>query len=87
MEWKIALICLAGLFGLLLIGPFLIKPLKLVYRLVSYLVIGGVLLYAFNFLLSQTGLRVAINPVTMLTAGVLQVPGVILLAVLHQLFV
>lgn len=87
MEWKVALICLAGLFGLLLMGPFLITPLKLVYRLASYLVIGGVLLYVSNFLLSQVGLRLAINPVTMLTAGVLQVPGVILLAVLHHIFV
>jgi inhibitor of the pro-sigma K processing machinery len=87
MEWKIALICLAGLFGLLLMWPFMIKPLKLVYHLVSYLVIGGVLLYVSNFLLSQAGLRVALNPVTMLTAGVLQVPGVILLAVLHHIFV
>jgi len=87
MEWKIVLICLAGLLGLLLMGPFMIKPLKLVYHLASYFVIGGVLLYVSNFLLSQAGLRVAINPVTMLTAGVLQVPGVILLAVLHHIFV
>lgn len=86
MEGKLVLISLIGLLGLFLVGTVMIKPLKLLLRLVTYLLIGGVLLYLANFLLNQFGLRVAINPVTLLTAGVLQIPGVVLLAVLSYLF-
>jgi inhibitor of the pro-sigma K processing machinery len=86
MEWKLILISVVGLLGLFLVGPVMVRPLKLLLRLVIYLLAGGVLLYVANILLNQVGLRVAINPVTLFTAGVLQIPGVVLLAVLSYLF-
>lgn len=86
MEWKLVLISLIGLLGLFLVGTVMVRPLKLLLRLVTYMLVGGVLLYLANLLLSQVGLRVAINPVTLLAAGVLQIPGVALLAVLSYLF-
>jgi len=86
MEWKLILISVVGLLGLFLVGPVMVRPLKLLLRLVIYLLAGGVLLYVANILLNQVGMRVAINPVTLFTAGVLQIPGVVLLAVLSCLF-
>lgn len=77
---------LVGLLGLFLMGSILIKPFKFLLRMVFYITVGGVLLVVVNLLLGHLGLRVAVNPVTLLTAEVLQVPGVILLAVLDYLF-
>lgn len=82
MDWKLILISLIGLFGLFL----LIKPLKFLLRLVAYMAVGGALLYLANLLLSRFDLQIAMNPATMLAAGVLNIPGVIMLAVLRYFF-
>jgi len=85
VEWKIILLSIIGLIGLFLVATVLIRPFKLILRLALCFVIGGVLLYLANFLLQQVGMHIALNPVTMLTAGILQVPGVILLVLLSYL--
>lgn len=85
MEWKVILLSAIGLIGLFLVATLLIRPLKLLLRLTLCFVIGGVLLYLANFLLQHIGLHIALNPVTMLTAGILQIPGVVLLALLSYL--
>lgn len=87
MEWKLAFLIMLGLCGIFVMVTFLLQPLKFVFRLSVYLVVGAVLLAVLNLALGGLGVRVAINPATMLTAGILQVPGVILLVVLDALFV
>lgn len=68
--------------GLYLLGSFVVTPLKYLFRLFAYVVVGALLLAVVNFGGSFFGFHVAINPVTILTAGLLQVPGVVLLIVL-----
>ncbi|MDQ0285209.1 inhibitor of the pro-sigma K processing machinery [Desulfofundulus luciae] len=87
MELKLILLIALGLLGLFLMGGVLFKVFKFGLRLILQLFMGGVLLLFFNIFLGQLGLRIAINPVTLLTAGLLQVPGVILLVLLHYFFV
>lgn len=82
MLEKIGLISALVFTGFFIMGPVFIKPLKLLFRLGIYFLIGGILLFVLNLILNQLGLRVAVNPATLLTAGVLQLPGMILLAVL-----
>ncbi len=82
MEWKLILLGLLGLAGLYLLGSFVVTPLKYLFRLFAYVVVGALLLAVVNFGGSFFGFHVAINPVTILTAGLLQVPGVVLLIVL-----
>ncbi|MBE0465626.1 MAG: pro-sigmaK processing inhibitor BofA family protein [Candidatus Desulforudis sp.] len=82
MEWKLILLGLLGLAGLYLVGSFFVTPLKYLYRLGACVVVGVVLLALVNLGGSFFGFHLAINPVTVLTAGALQVPGVILLIVL-----
>jgi inhibitor of the pro-sigma K processing machinery len=46
-----------------------------------------VLLSVFNFILGYVGLHVAFNPFTVLVAGILQLPGLIMLLVLTHWFI
>ncbi len=87
MSWSTALIIMLGLCVLFLLGTVLVKPVKIVLRLVFCLAVGVVLLELANVVLGRLGMHVAVNPATILTAGVLHVPGVILLLVLENLFV
>lgn len=87
MEWKYVIIGLTGLFGLYLVGTALLRPLKFFIRLAAWAVLGVVLLLAINAAFGYFGFHIAINPLTILTAGILQLPGVALLVLLNVLFV
>lgn len=86
MDGKLILLGIIGLTGLFLVATVLIRPLKVLVRLSTTFIAGGILLFLANFLLARWGLHVALNPVTIFTAGFLQIPGVILLALLGYLF-
>lgn len=86
VEWKIAFLIMLGLCGIFVVVTFFLRPLKFLLRLSVYLVVGTVLLAVLNLALGGLGIHVAVNPATMLTAGFLQVPGVILLVVLDVFF-
>lgn len=83
MEWKYIFIGLAGLLGLYLVGTVLFRPLKFLIRLAAWAMLGGVLLMAINAVFGHFGFHIAINPATILTAGILQLPGVVLLVLVH----
>lgn len=85
MEWKVVFTGLAGLLGLYLVGTVLFRPLRFLIRIAAWLLLGVVLLAAINILFGQFGFHIAINPVTVLTAGVLQLPGVVLLVLVNYL--
>jgi len=85
LEWKLVTIGLLGLFGIYLLGTVLFRPLKFLIRLAAWALLGGVLLAAINTVFGQFGFHIAINPATILTAGILQLPGVALLVLLNCL--
>jgi inhibitor of the pro-sigma K processing machinery len=85
LEWKIAFIVLAGLLGLYLIGSALVKPLKYLVRFLTWAIVGIVLLIAINAIFGRFGFHIAINPATVLTAGVLHLPGVLLLVLVNYM--
>lgn len=87
MEWKTILLGLLGLAGLYLVGSFFVTPVKLLGRLLGYAIMGTVLLVLTNLGGSLFGLHIAINAVTILTAGLLQIPGVVLLVLAKVLLV
>lgn len=86
MEWKLFFIGMAGLFGLYLVGTVLYKPLRFLLRLAAWALLGIVLLTVINAIFGQFGFHIAINPVTILTAGILQLPGIVLLVAANCLF-
>ncbi len=87
MGWNTALLIMLGLCILFLLGTVIVRPLKLLFRAVVCLSIGALLLVVVNAALGGLGFHLALNPFTILTAGLLNIPGVILLAVLKTLFV
>ncbi len=87
MEWKLIIVALAGLFGFYLVGSILFRPLRFLIRLTAWALLGGALLAAINALFGHIGFHIAINPATILTAGLLQLPGVALLVLLNCFFI
>ncbi|MEW6424428.1 MAG: pro-sigmaK processing inhibitor BofA family protein [Bacillota bacterium] len=87
VEGKLIFLSVVGLIGLFLVAAALIKPFKFLLRVLACFIVGGTLLFLANFILARIGLHVALNPLTILTAGLLQVPGLILLALLSYFFI
>ncbi|SHJ98550.1 pro-sigmaK processing inhibitor BofA family protein [Propionispora hippei] len=88
MEWSMNVI-IAYAFGIILIyllGRMFLMPLRLIFRLIYNGLVGGIMLWAVNFVGAHMGFTLAINPITALVAGFLGLPGVILL-ILFKLFI
>ncbi|HHU69154.1 MAG TPA: pro-sigmaK processing inhibitor BofA [Thermoanaerobacterales bacterium] len=71
-----------GIIILYIVGRILFVPLKFVFRLLINGLVGGLLLWLINIVGEAFGFAIAINPVTALVAGILGVPGVVLLIAL-----
>jgi inhibitor of the pro-sigma K processing machinery len=67
----------AAVVALLLLG----KPTKMPMRIVKSGVVGGVFMIILNAVLYPFGIFVGINVVTLVVAGMLGIPGVLLLYV------
>lgn len=60
-------------------------PLKLIFRLLINMASGLILLFVFNFIAGTIGLdALGTNAVNCLVAGILGIPGVILLVLLQK---
>jgi inhibitor of the pro-sigma K processing machinery len=71
---------------LLLLGmKLLLKPIKLLFRLLYNSLVGIVLLWLANLIGGGFGLFLPLNVVTILIAGFLGIPGVILLLIMKAL--
>ncbi|MDP3044608.1 MAG: pro-sigmaK processing inhibitor BofA family protein [Eubacteriales bacterium] len=86
LDWKLVLLGLLGLGGLYLIANFLITPFRYLCRVVGYVLVGVALLVVVNLGGALVGFHIPFNAVTIITAGALQVPGVVLL-VLTKVFI
>lgn len=86
MEWKLFLLILAALLLVYMAAVFIIKPARLVFRLFYCFLAGTVIILLTNFILGHLGIRIAMNPATIFTVGVLNIPGAILLVVLNYFF-
>ncbi|MEW6107410.1 MAG: pro-sigmaK processing inhibitor BofA family protein [Bacillota bacterium] len=71
-----------ALFLLYVVAYILYVPLKIIVRLTYNVIIGGVVLWLVNLVGGFFGLSVAINPVTALIAGLLGIPGLVLIIAL-----
>ena len=83
MEYLIFFACIVAVF---VIAKLLSWPFKLILKLIANIVLGGIMLYIINFAGAFIGISIAINWVTALIAGLLGVPGVILLVIFQFIF-
>lgn len=74
-----------GLILLYIVGLLLVIPIKILIKLLINGLIGGVLLFLFNLIGGIFGLSILINPLNAIIAGVLGVPGVILILILQAI--
>jgi inhibitor of the pro-sigma K processing machinery len=66
-----------------IIGVLLVLPIKIIVKMVINGVIGAIVLFIINIFGGLVGITIGINPVTALTAGLLGIPGIILLLFLQ----
>lgn len=85
IELSVILAYAAGLILLYFLGWILIIPIKYLVKLIINGVVGGILLILVNLLGGFVGINLAINPITAIIAGILGVPGVVLLIVLQYI--
>ncbi|MDW7675001.1 MAG: pro-sigmaK processing inhibitor BofA family protein [Bacillota bacterium] len=85
IDVNIIFAILLAVFLIWIIGNILLKPIKLVVKLIYNSIIGLVLLLVINFIGGFFGLTIAINLITVLVAGLLGVPGLGLLVILQYL--
>jgi inhibitor of the pro-sigma K processing machinery len=72
-----------GIFLLWLVCKILAVPLKILWKLLINAVVGAVLLLIFNFLGGFINFAIPITPISALVAGILGIPGVIILALIE----
>ena len=77
---EIAVAFAAGLVALVALAKLIALPFKLLWKFVTNSVVGGLMLWAVSLL----GIPVKITILTALVAGVLGIPGVILVVLLSR---
>jgi inhibitor of the pro-sigma K processing machinery len=76
---------LFGLFLLFLVGQAFWKPIRFLFSILARVILGGTLLFFVNFCAGPLGFTLGINPASLLTVGLLGLPGLVLLAALKFL--
>ncbi len=85
MDIYVVIAYFVGVFLLYVIGRLLLIPLRIIFNLMVNAVIGGAMLLIVNLIGGIWGIFIGINPITALIAGLLGIPGVILLIALRLL--
>ena len=83
MEYVIFGACV---ISIIIIAKILSWPVKLLWKLIINVLLGGLMLILVNFFGENLGLVIPLNWITSLVAGLLGIPGVILLIVFHYIF-
>jgi len=82
------LIILAWIVGVLIViafGKALLLPLKVILKLVINGIIGGIVILLINLVGGPLGFKISLNLISALIAGILGLPGVILLVIFKYL--
>lgn len=85
VELHIILAYAFGLILLYILGYLLLIPIKWILKFIYNGILGGILLLVINIVGGFFGFHIAMNIITALIAGVLGVPGVVLLVVVKYL--
>lgn len=82
LELNIILAYAVGLILLYVVGWILLIPLKWIIKLMWSSILGGIMLFVINLVGGIWNITLTINPLSAAVAGVLGIPGVILLLLL-----
>ena len=74
-----------GMFGLVVLICMFIVPLKYAVKLIFNSILGGVVIAVINLVGKTAGIHVSLNLLTAAIAGILGVPGVLMMLFLEAL--
>lgn len=87
MEWNLLVIGSMALLGLYIMTTAMYRPLRWLLKSAWCLVVGTVLLILLNWGLEFLDMHVSYNLFTVLVAGILQLPGLVMLVLMNHWFV
>ncbi len=85
MDYTMIVPILIGVGALFIVLKLLALPMKLIIKLVINGLVGGVVIYVINLIGLNFGFFIDLNWITALIVGILGVPGVVIVAILHFL--
>lgn len=65
-----------------IIAMFMKNKKFIIFKVVMRFMLGGVCIFLFNFLGKYIGITIPLNPLTALTAGLLEIPGFALILII-----
>ena len=71
--------------GIFIIGKIFLFPIKSILKLVINTIIGGAIIYIINLIGANFGFHIGLNIGTAIFAGILGVPGVVVLVLVRIL--
>ena len=83
MSTQFIITFLVALVVVYIILKVLSLPFKLVIKLLVNGVLGGIIIWIVNLVGANFGFAITLNWITALVAGILGIPGVIILIILH----
>ncbi|MCR4436484.1 MAG: pro-sigmaK processing inhibitor BofA family protein [Clostridiales bacterium] len=86
IDIKVVLAYIVGILLFFITGRLLLVPMKMLMKLIYNTILGGIALIAINLAGSLFQFHIAFNIVTALTAGVLGIPGIVMLVILKFVF-
>ena len=75
------IIFLACIMTIILFGKLLILPIKLIVKLITNSILGGLIIVLINWIGTAFNLHIGLNIFTSLFVGILGIPGAILLLI------
>lgn len=85
MDISNALVILACVIVLWIIGKIFSVPLKAILKILLNSILGGLIIFVINLVGATFGIHIGLNIVTSLIVGILGIPGAVLLIVLQML--
>lgn len=82
-DWNLIAAAIFALVVLYFLSRIFYKPLKLLFRAILHVVLGGAIIALYNLAGSTWGLALGLNPISALVVGVMGLPGLGMLVALR----
>lgn len=76
------IVYIVAIMVLIIIGKILMLPIKVIFKLVVNAILGGTMLVLANIVGASFGVNITITTFRAIVAGILGIPGVLLLAIM-----
>lgn len=81
------LILMVGILVIVLLGKHLLKIINLCWKLLLQIALGFIIIFFFNIIGQLTDFYLPLNIITASVAGILRLPGLIILIIIKILFI